>query len=256
MGMVFGVIKEETPKFTVLKRTATFEVRRYQPSIIAETVYATNEMGKNAGQAFGRLARYIGVFSDAQNRSHSGESEKLAMTAPVLMAPSGGGGGPSSDGGGGAENANTPMLAGEEASKASLLPGGQGKMSFLLPATYTTVEAAPTPTDTQVVLRQLPERVQAVKTFTWSLSEENIRKNLQALVSDLANDNEWQGVGTGHGHDLGGLEWCAAGYNAPFCLPWARTNEVMVSARPLAGAEAATGGGAESAGQHIAPPRL
>ena len=255
VGMVCGRIGEETPKYTLIKTADTFQIRRYQPSIIAETTYATTEMGKNTSDAFRRLANFIGVFSDAQNRTHTGRSEKVAMTAPVLMAPSGSGA--SAATGGGAETLETSMLGGAAQSR-DLIPSGQGTMSFLLPSKYTSVETAPTPTDSRVVLRLLPERIVAVRTFTWGLSEDNIRTNLQALVSDLAHDREWQGDTTGHA--ASGAEWCVAGYNAPFCLPWARTNEVMVNVSPTKGAEVESAGASGSkgeGGQHaVSPPRL
>eukprot|EP01047_Picozoa_sp_COSAG01_P024269 COSAG01_NODE_1495_length_10123_cov_6.359537_9_plen_226_part_00 len=161
LGYVVGRVAEETPAHVVLPGAAatSYEVRRYAPSVVAETSYATETMGKNAGEAFGRLARYIGVFSDAQNRP----GEKIAMTAPVLMGPQiggGGGGGESEpqDCQGGSEGtvdgAKSPLLAG------SLLADGRGKMAFLLPGMYQSVEAAPPPTNPAVLLRQLPERTQ------------------------------------------------------------------------------------------------
>jgi hypothetical protein len=157
LGYVVGRVAEETPAHVVLPGAAatSYEVRRYAPSVVAETSYATETMGKNAGEAFGRLARYIGVFSDAQNRP----GEKIAMTAPVLMGPQiGGGGGGESEPQGGSEGtvdgATSPLLAG------SLLADGRGKMAFLLPGMYQSVEAAPTPTNPAVLLRQLPQRTQ------------------------------------------------------------------------------------------------
>ena len=53
-------------------------------------------------------------------------------------------------------------------------------MAFVLPSSkYKTVAEAPTPTDPRVTLRQLPERVQAVRTFTWSFKPEAAKSQLQ-----------------------------------------------------------------------------
>lgn len=92
---------------------------------------------------------------------------------------------------------------------------------------YTAVEEAPVPIDSAVKLRQLPSRTQAVSTFTWSLKEANVRAHLEALVAEIQADPEWQPVITENGEP----EWCAAGYNAPFTIPFLRTNEVMVTIR-------------------------
>jgi hypothetical protein len=72
------------------------------------------------------------------------------MTAPVLIAPEA-----------------IPMTA-------PVLVAGGGEaagdtMSFVLPASkYSKVEDAPVPTNPNIKLQQLPERVQAVRAFTWS----------------------------------------------------------------------------------------
>ena len=239
MGMLCGRISEETPKHTVLKAGAGFEIRRYAPSVCATTDYASQEMGKDAGGPFGLLARYIGVFSDAQNRAPGGQgAEKIAMTAPVLMGPAGGAPEAAAAGGGGGEQA--PMLA---EGAAALLTDGRGSLSFLLPAKYGSVAEAPVPTDSRIVLRQLPERTEAVATFTWALSEANIRTHLVQLLADLADDDEWQAAppatataSEGEGEGDGGslleprqVQWTAAGFNPPFTLPWWKTNEVMTA---------------------------
>ena len=83
------------------------------------------------------------------------------------------------------------------------------------------------PVDSAVKLRQLPSRTQAVTTFTWSLKEANVAAHLKALMTQIEADPEWCAVITENGEP----EWCAAGYNAPFTIPFLRTNEVMVTIR-------------------------
>ena len=78
--------------------------------------------------------------------------------------------------------------------------------------------------DPRVRLRQLPERLQAVRTFTWSFSAAAARKHLEMLCSDLALDG-W----TPRRRTDGDYEWQAAGYNPPFTLPFMRRNEVLVT---------------------------
>jgi hypothetical protein len=222
MGMVFGKVSEETPAFELLKQAPSYQVRQYVPSVAAETTYVNaGGLDENTSQAFRRLAQYIGVFSTPQNRNSGGHAEPVAMTAPVLMAP---------------PSASTSASL-DESVTAGLTMGvrsGPRTMAFLLPSKYTKVEEAPVPVDSAVKLRQLPSRTQAVNTFTWSLKEANVAAHLEALVTEIEADPEWCAVITENGEP----EWCAAGYNAPFTIPFMRTNEVMVTVKRRSGDQA------------------
>lgn len=209
MGMVFGRISEEMPAYSVLYKATSFEVRKYGPSVVAECSYGPGGWGDGSdGSPFGALARYIGVFGNPQN-SQQGGSEAIAMTAPVLVTP------PSPQ-----KIAMTaPVL---------VTPSESHTMAFVLPASkYATVAEAPKPTDPRVTLRQLPERVQAVRTFTWSFKPEAAKSQMQLLLADLAKDS-WTVVKRPDGE----VEWQAAGYNPPFALPFMKRNEVLVSVQP------------------------
>lgn len=39
MGGVFGVIREETPKYEEVEKTESFEIRQYGPLLVAETAF-------------------------------------------------------------------------------------------------------------------------------------------------------------------------------------------------------------------------
>jgi len=209
MGMVLGVVREETPAFGVLATTASYEVRRYAPSVVAECAFGTGGWRNGAdGSPFGALARYIGVFGKAQNTQQGGGVEKISMTAPVLVtAPE-----------------EIPMTA-PVLVTAGEQPEHTHRMAFVLPASkYSSVSEAPQPTDPRVTLRQLPERVQAVRAFTWNFRPEAAKSNLALLLADLDKDG-WTVV-----RDVAGQpEWQAAGYNPPFALPFMKRNEIMVS---------------------------
>ena len=75
MGSVVGRVSEETPKFDVVRRAATYEVRRYAAGVAAES-------GDADGRAFGHLAKYIGVMAAPQNDRR----EAIAMTTPVVTS--------------------------------------------------------------------------------------------------------------------------------------------------------------------------
>ena len=76
MGSVVGRITEETPAYEVLSTGDNFEVRRYAAGTAVEASDANN-------QAFGALAKYIGVMSKPQNA----RGEAISMTAPVVSIP-------------------------------------------------------------------------------------------------------------------------------------------------------------------------
>ena len=48
MGMIFGKVSEETPKFALLKEKAAYEVRAYQPKLIAEVTSAYTDAGRSS----------------------------------------------------------------------------------------------------------------------------------------------------------------------------------------------------------------
>lgn len=65
----------EEPKFEVIRSTGKYEIRRYEPFIVAE-VDVTGDTGDAGNQAFRILADYI--FGNNQ------PGEKMEMTAPVV----------------------------------------------------------------------------------------------------------------------------------------------------------------------------
>jgi hypothetical protein len=78
MSFLSGLLLKgiEHPKFTLISKNGHFEVRKYEPYIVAETV--VDGPLENAGSnAFGILAGYI--------NSKNQESKKISMTAPVTQ---------------------------------------------------------------------------------------------------------------------------------------------------------------------------
>jgi len=72
----------ETPAYTVLRRFASYEVREYQPFLVAETRTGAEAAGFNTGgagsrNAFDVLAGYI--FGGNESGT------KMEMTTPVMM---------------------------------------------------------------------------------------------------------------------------------------------------------------------------
>jgi hypothetical protein len=108
-------------------------------------------MDNNSG-VFKKLAKFIGVFSTAENEA----KESISMTAPVALRPT--------------ENSK------------------EFSMSFFLPKKYKTIGDVPAPTRKDVNIVALPERVVAVRTFSGSFKRGNCDKNETVLREALKRD--------------------------------------------------------------------
>jgi hypothetical protein len=186
--------------YTVVARVGDAELRRYSPSLLAETV-ADSER-----EAFGRLFRYISGANEGGGEVpmttpvESGDrGESIPMTAPVEVGAESRGG-------------SIPMTAPVETSD-----GSDGvRMAFYLPPTYD-LDSAPTPTDPAVDLVAVPERTLAVRRFSWRPTDDRVARETGRLLETL----ERADVPT-TGEPL------FMGYDAPWTLPFLRRNEVAV----------------------------
>ncbi|KAF8110651.1 hypothetical protein N665_0081s0080 [Sinapis alba] len=234
MGMVFGKIVVETPKYTVAKSGDGYEVREYPPAVAAEVTYDPSEFKGDKDGGFQVLAKYIGVFGKPENQkpekvavSSPTEGEKIAMTSPVITKE------------GEKISMTSPVITKEGEKIAMTSPvitkegekiemtspvvtkeGGKKKtvtMQFLLPEMYKKAEEAPRPTDERVVIREEGGRKYGVVTFSGSAGERVVSEKVKKLTSDLERD----------GFKITG-EFVLARYNPPWTLPPFRTNEVMI----------------------------
>ena len=78
----------EQPVYAIVRAAgAACEVRRYEPMIVASTRYAaSSSMAGDSDGTFGRLARFIGVFSTPANTDGEGQPTAISMTAPVFLS--------------------------------------------------------------------------------------------------------------------------------------------------------------------------
>ena len=184
-----SALSYEEPGFEVIAKYEDFEVRRYEPFVIAE-VEVGGEFADAGNRAFNTLFRYIA----GDNRANG----KMEMTTPVLQTP------------GEKIEMTTPVLQ-RAATRADT-----HRISFVLPLRYD-LETAPEPTNTAVSLREVPGRIVAALRYSGTWSETRYRKHEQTLLSAL----------TTAGYETAGApEW--ARYNGPF-TPWfLRRNEVLV----------------------------
>lgn len=167
------------------------EIRRYGDTVIAETVIEAGSYGDAGNEGFRRLAGYI--FGD--NRGE----QKIAMTAPVAMAPDAG-----------------EMIAMTAPVAAQRDSSGGWRVAFYMPAEYT-LETLPQPLDPRISLRVVPGRRVAALRFSGRGTADQFAEHTAELVQALADA----------GIESVGAPWTAR-YNAPWVLPLLRRNEAMI----------------------------
>ncbi|CAJ1434836.1 unnamed protein product [Effrenium voratum] len=169
MGMMVGVIREETPKHKVLGTLAGLQCREYAAQFVAKVSSAgypeagTQEEFSNA--AFRTLAKYIGVFTTPQNKANASGGEAIAMTAPVVMTSSE------------KIDMTAPVVMGS---------GSERTMSFILPSKYMDAgQAPPQPLDSRVTIEKVPARLALVSTFSGRSGPEDAKSRVQTLVQQI-----------------------------------------------------------------------
>ena len=146
----------EEPPYTVLQRHEGFEVRRYEPYLVAQTVVqADAEAAGNRG--FRVLAGYIFGANKGARR--------IAMTAPVAQAP-----------------LRIAMTA-----PVAQSGGGDGRqvVQFMMPREWTR-DTLPEPEDPAVAIAEVPARTLAVIAYSGTWSRERYEQHLATLREGLA----------------------------------------------------------------------
>lgn len=188
-----SVMALEEPSYVVVAKTADYEIRRYEPYLVAE-VDVQGGFDTAGNQAFRKLAGYI--FGDNQ------PAEKMRMTAPVESQRSQTGV---------AMNMTAPVTS---------VAGGAGDevytYAFVMERRYT-METLPEPLDPDIRIVMRPERFVAARRYSGRWTHDNYREQESALLAALAAD----GVRTTGSPML-------ARYDAPFKPFFLRRNEVLI----------------------------
>ena len=183
----------EEPTYAVIENSGAFELRAYEPKIIAEVLVSGNmKQASNAG--FKMIANYI--FGG--NTSQKGSAEKISMTTPVTMEPS-------------AEKIS--MTAPVTMEKSN----NQWRVHFVMPSKYT-MATLPKPNNSAITIRQIPKRNYAVIRFSGFAGAQKVANMTASLEKWLKTKNITP---------KGNAE--LSRYDPPWTLPFFRRNEVMVA---------------------------
>jgi hypothetical protein len=195
LSVFMGVaMANEEPRYEVIKKEEDFEVRRYQPMIIAE-VLVTGTLSEASNKGFRQIADFI--FGNNEDPVKK-QSEKIAMTAPVTM------------------EADTSSKIAMTAPVTMEGSSGAWKMAFVMPSKFT-MDTLPKPKNPNVTIKQMPAQQLAVVTFSGWVDEEK-------LAAQTTRLNEWMAK---NGLKSSGSVQLSR-YNPPWTLPFWRRNEIWV----------------------------
>ena len=186
----FATRSIEEPKYTVVDVKDGYEIRRYEPQIVAEA-RATGSYREALNGGFRLIADYIFGNNTA--------ASPIAMTAPV---------------GESASKASAPIAM--TVPVGEVQSGTERVISFVMPSKYT-MDTIPKPNNKAVTLRQVPARTVAALRYSGFTGNDTMDAKKAELKSLLARDKV-QTVG----------EPEAAFYNPPWTPPFMRRNEVLV----------------------------
>ena len=190
----------EEPEYTILNQVDNFELRRYDPQIVAQT-WVTGDQKQAGNKGFKILADYI--FGN--NTAPSGESSKISMTSPVKMQPQ------RADSDQSQKIAMTSPVAMQE-------QDGKWRVRFVMPSKYT-MQTLPKPNNDEVSIIEVPVKTYGVIKFSGLTGEEKVATKTAQLKEWMQNLNI---VGTPE----------MARYNPPWTLPFMRRNEIMIEYQP------------------------
>ena len=184
----------EEAEFTLIHKENNFEIREYSPRIIAQ-VSVSGNFNDSSSAGFKSLADYI--FG---NNVINDKSQKIAMTAPVVVEPT-------------SEKITmtAPVLA--EGKNSEWL------ISFVMPKEYS-MESLPKPNNSAVVLIERPREKYAVVVFSGLVRESSYNEKA-TLLNEFVKIQGLSSVGS----------LLIARYNPPWTLPFFRRNELMVKVR-------------------------
>lgn len=188
---VFGVanaMATEEAEYTVVLTEEDFEVRAYQPHILAETSIE-GEFDGAGSKAFGRLFKYI----SGNNTSR----QSIEMTAPVTQEPQ-------------SEKIKMTSPVAQQQS------GDSWAVSFMMPAA-SSLDTLPVPNDPNIALRQVPARHMAALRYSGTWSEKNYASHKDSLDAWIQ----------GKGFTVTG-EAVWARYDPPFKPWFLRRNEILI----------------------------
>lgn len=193
------VMAIEEPSYQVLKQSEPFELRQYESQLIAE-VTVQGSLSEASNKGFRLVADYI--FGNNQvSQASSNQSEKIAMTAPVVIEP---------------QSSKIAMTAPVVVEKKGASEQQQWTLYFVMPKSYR-MDNLPKPNNPQVQIKEIKNKKVAVIRFSGWVDEEKLADRTAELQTWMKQE-QLMAIGDPQ----------LARYNPPWTLPWWRRNEVFI----------------------------
>lgn len=193
------VMAIEEPSYQVLKQSEPFELRQYESQLIAE-VTVQGSLSEASNKGFRLVADYI--FGNNQvSHAASNQSEKIAMTAPVVIE---------------AQSSKIAMTAPVVVEKKGASEQQQWTLYFVMPKSYR-MDNLPKPNNPQVQIKEIKNKKVAVIRFSGWVDEEKLADRTAELQTWMKQE-QLMAIGDPQ----------LARYNPPWTLPWWRRNEVFI----------------------------
>ena len=193
------VMAIEEPSYQVLKQSEHFELRQYESQLIAE-VTVQGSLSEASNKGFRLVADYI--FGNNQvSQAASNQSEKIAMTAPVVIE---------------AQSSKIAMTAPVVVEKKGASEQQQWTLYFVMPKSYR-MDNLPKPNNPQVQIKEIKNKKVAVIRFSGWVDEEKLADRTAELQTWMKQE-QLMAIGDPQ----------LARYNPPWTLPWWRRNEVFI----------------------------
>ncbi len=192
IGSYIAVHNLEEPGYAVLEKRDGYEIRQYDPYIVAEAT-VTGFGSESINEGFTIVADYI--FGNNTSKS------KISMTTPVLEEV----------GGGSSEKIamTVPVLD-------TALSADQKTIAFVLPSKYT-LDTLPVPNNERVTIAEVPEQKMAAIRYTWYSPDARTERKKSEFLTQIKSDG------------LTALDVPkAAFYNPPLSMPLLLRNEILI----------------------------
>ena len=198
---LFGIRSEEEPKYKLLEKNGSFELREYSSYIVAEVVVKGKDRREAANNGFRILANYI--FGDNESKTKVSmtapvkQSEKISMTSPVKVSEK--------------ISMTAPVKQSEKNDK------GEWNIAFVMPEKYT-LETLPLTKDDRIKFKEVNPYKVAVWRFSGLFSESNLDCEKKKFEEYIKSSN----IKT-----KGEISYNF--YDPPWTIPFFKRNEMHIS---------------------------